>query len=251
MASSAFPAEKAVVAAPRGPSCAPQPSCAGLGFAGQSANGSARRRVLRRATRAARGFTLMELMAVTILIAVLAAAAAPSFINVVRDRRVQRAATTIMETYRLARMRALGRGAAVLVRWTDGVGAAGGGLLEVREAITPIANGAVPDPSCLPLGRWVNNSTTSRAVGSFQPGAYELTDATFIDVDANGNDTAPMTVAEICYSPRGRTWIRFASDGATSFTPLNRVPRFDVKNTKSSAIRKVLLPPNGVTRLEL
>src|SRR5688572_2277518 len=78
--------------------------------------------------RRARGFTLVELVAVVVIIAIVAALAMPSITSRLRERRVQQAAQTVAQIYSTARMRAMGRGAAVLVRYTAGE-------FQIREAI--------------------------------------------------------------------------------------------------------------------
>src|SRR5688500_11028421 len=96
----------------------------------------------RRSSREARGFTLVELVAVVVIIAIVAALAMPSITSRLRDRRIQQAAQTVAQLYSTARMRAMGRGAAVLVRYNAGD-------FELREAI----RGATveTDANCRPL----------------------------------------------------------------------------------------------------
>ena len=82
---------------------------------------------LLRARRSARGFTLIELMVVVVIIAVLATVSVPLFVGKMRERRAQQTALQLAGLYREARMRALGRGAAVMVQydgtaWTVRVG---------------------------------------------------------------------------------------------------------------------------------
>src|SRR5512146_66728 len=86
-----------------------------------------------RARGAERGFTLVELIVVVIIIAVLAVMAIPTITQQMRSRRTQFAAKEVAALYRDARMRAMGRGSAVLVRFESNVTAEG--RLEMREAV--------------------------------------------------------------------------------------------------------------------
>ena len=61
-------------------------------------------------TAARRGFTLVELMVVVVMITVLATLAIPLVTEQLRDRRTQEAAERVAGVYRDARMRAMGRG---------------------------------------------------------------------------------------------------------------------------------------------
>ncbi|HMR09923.1 MAG TPA: prepilin-type N-terminal cleavage/methylation domain-containing protein, partial [Polyangiaceae bacterium] len=90
-----------------------------------------------------RGFTLLELVVVVIIIAVLAVLAIPSVLNTLRDRRVQNAALEVGALYRNARMRAMARGGAVLVRF-DGT-ATPQGRVQLREALRGQAGGGGPN----------------------------------------------------------------------------------------------------------
>src|SRR5690348_11219564 len=98
---------------------------------------SVRRALVRRAHAGSRGFTLIEMMAVLALIGIVVAAAAPSWVEIQRDRRTDAAARAIADIYRIARSRALGRGSAVMVRWnanaTLSAGPPASGHFTVRE----------------------------------------------------------------------------------------------------------------------
>jgi type IV fimbrial biogenesis protein FimT len=196
--------------------------------------------------QAARGFTLLELMVVIAVIGMCAALASPAFINVVRDSRVSKAALETSDMYRLARARAMGRGSAVLVRWTQSGGVTGAGLLEMREALTPNATGApLPSSSCATTD-WTNASLTSRHITTFDFGTGLYTDAQVRYVDELN---AAETFSEICFTPRGRTYVRYGAGGV--FSPLVGVPSYTVTNTRSNRVRTVFVPPNGAARVAL
>lgn len=189
-----------------------------------------------------RGFTLVELIASIVIIALLAALATPSFIAIMRDRRVTQVGVSIADAYREGRSRSLARGIAVLVRWSsDG---AGKGKIELRETVV-LPPGQGPTKACH-TADWSNVSTDSRgfAVQNFSVNIYELASVKLIT--EGGLDTP---FGEICFSPDGRAHVRYADNAA--FTPLTGVPRFEVTNTRTQLKRTVYVAPNGVARLAL
>src|SRR5438094_966029 len=103
---------------------------------------------LRNRRTASRGFTLIEMLSVVAFIGIVVAAAAPSWVELQRDRRADAAGRAIADLYRIARSRALGRGSAVLVRWDNNAGlpVVGAqtptGHFTVREGIAPITGQA-------------------------------------------------------------------------------------------------------------
>jgi type IV fimbrial biogenesis protein FimT len=188
-------------------------------------------------------------MVVVVIIAVLAALAIPQITTRMRDRRTQAVAQEVTTIYRNARLRALGRGAAVLVRYTT---TDVRGTLEVREAIggTAIAAAAcqtLPEASCTRLDGWT--ATNSRSVRSF--GASVAATFSSIHIDMRNPDDSAIAAMDVCFTPLGRTFVRF---GAGAWAPLAIVPRANVwRNDGSGSAaglqRVVLIPPNGMARL--
>lgn len=194
---------------------------------------------------------MVEVLAVIILIAILAALAAPSFVNLMRDRRVNRAAQEAAAIVRLARTSAL-KSEAANVRWTAAGGQAGMGMLSVREAV--IASAGAPIPTCNGTD-WTDSSTASRLVATFEPGSRKNPsdpssgDYGYAAVELLDRDGAVRPYAEICFTGRGKAFIRYAHNA--TFEALKGVPRITVNNTRTTFLRTVFIPPNGAARLAL
>ncbi|MCC6556604.1 MAG: prepilin-type N-terminal cleavage/methylation domain-containing protein [Polyangiaceae bacterium] len=188
----------------------------------------------------ARAFTIPELLAVVIIIGIFATAASPMFVNLMRDRRVNRVAMEITGLYRMARTRALGRSNPVLVRWRDG--GAGYGF-EMREGVVS-SSGPVLATGCFGITDFDDPNQAQRVTHIRPDVTSALADLTFFDEDGN-----PQGFAEMCFSARGRTFVRYVEGGA--FTSLAGVPRVDVENGYTKLRRTVFIPPNGVARLAL
>jgi type II secretion system protein H len=200
-----------------------------------------------RRRRASRGFTLIELVVVVLIIGLCAAIATPSIASQVRERRSRDAAQRVAQLYSMARMRALGRGSAVLVRYRSATG------FTVLESIEGVAaatarNAAAVDCAPQPgLGCLANswaNPGVSRLVTTLAPGA-ELT------VTARNQAAAAQTSMDICFSPGGRSFISF--DGTPPTTPLVGATTIDVQRTGNGVglLRTIAVLPNGMARLGL
>ena len=195
-----------------------------------------------------RGFTLAEMLAVIAMISILAVAASPVFIGMMRDRRVNRAAFQIVDMVRTARMRAIGRNLPVELTWD----AAGGnnnlasGLLTMREPVVALF---AQSRSC--LGTYTTGSpSVVQEVTRFDVGngLYENAQLKFID-----NLGVERASATICFSGRGATYMSVGGGGAqrlagpVSFTVTN----FNAAANVTGLQRRVFIPPNGAARLAL
>ncbi|HVJ17255.1 MAG TPA: prepilin-type N-terminal cleavage/methylation domain-containing protein [Polyangiaceae bacterium] len=190
--------------------------------------------------RQQRGFTLIELMVVVVIIAVLAAISVPLFVAKMRERRAQQTALQLAGLYREARMRALGRGASVRVFY-DGT------TWQVQEGVEGQAAAAargdaacqsLPTSGCL-TNPW--NGTASRNIASFNPADVS---SEIVATLADGS-----TALDVCFTPLGRTFER--PSAAATYRPLTRVVGINVKRGNDGLRRTVIVLPNGTARLGL
>src|SRR5262245_16029461 len=89
--------------------------------------------------------------------------AMPSFVAMMRDRRVARAGQIVADVYREARAESLGRGIAVLVRWRSN--GSGKGKIEIREVVVQPAGAGVPG-TCT-TANFANGAPDTRTVSLF------------------------------------------------------------------------------------
>jgi Tfp pilus assembly protein FimT len=211
---------------------------------------------------------------VVAVISLLATAASPTFVKLMRDRRVNRAAMQLVDYLRTGRAMAIGRGQPIVVAWdttshvpTASTGPGGTGSIQLIEPVMTSNAGScgngVCDPAsetcsncpqdcgvCMGCGQIAWGTVATQVVNSFdiKNGSYDYTSITFFD-DANKTPS----YSQICFSPTGRMYLRNGAGGVGigGFHPVLGVPAFSVINIDTGLSRRVFVPPNGVARIQL
>jgi type II secretory pathway pseudopilin PulG len=191
---------------------------------------------------------------VVVIVGIFATLAIPQVTRRLRDRRVHETAQRVALVYQQARLRAMGQGGAVLVRYTPGGG--NQGRLETREALVGTGTAAcalVPATSC--MQDWdVATTGRFRVVDTLELSTQPYLDNVFATATTAPTPAVATNYMDICFSPLGRAFARYAN--TSPLAPMIGVPRVDVyrgsnATTPVGLTRSVLVLPSGIARLSL
>ena len=215
------------------------------------------RRSPRKAKAAQRGFTLIELSVVVILIAVFATMAIPQVTHQLRDRRVHEAAQRIALIYQQARLHAMGHGGAILVRY-ETTGSGHGTFTTIEHLVGSSSSkdcALTPKSSCSSDNWAAPGDTQNRVIETIDVGSEPGLADVYAHLIPETASAADSTM-DLCYTPLGRSFNRYAATGA--FTPMAGVPQFQIFRGSdmttplpTARVRNVIVLPTGVARLQL
>ncbi len=201
------------------------------------------------------------MMVVVCLIATLAALASPSIVSLVRDQRTVKEVSEMMNAFRSARVRAVGRGTAVRVQFKVNSGlttADTPAALTVDEAFAlPAPNFQVPNPQCKTT-KW-GDAAGATGTGSNVIYYYSVksdgapaTSWAFTYFDTGAQAMKPLTVMpSVCFSANGRAFRDITPAASPTWIPAETL-EFQAQRIVSAApiglVRSFKLFGNGTVR---
>lgn len=202
--------------------------------------------IARRLRRSSRGFTLIEMMVVVVIITILASIAIPSISRRMQMYQAKKDVEQIASLFRGARLRAMGRGSAVLVRFDDGV-------FTVHEAIQGTNRSAagcetMPESSCFPVARWADNNRSMLFNTLDLDNAAGVTTTTAHYIAPTTGLPATRGTLDVCFTPLGSAYSDMAAVG--TYTRMTSAPRFDHERVDEVGFgHSALITPLGTARV--